>query len=206
MNEDSFDYEAMTEYYLNVIHEISQIIYNTKQEYGEDTDEYKEIDNSYLYEWYTSKEKASYRLSPILDMKDYYTNDDFQYYALEKCSEARHRIQSYLEKATPLLDFKNIDYKRYDSIVMDYYQPLRLSDDETIQKNRNQSFYKYDKIEYRRCMINLGLIEEIKTVKNAIKDSQDLTPQEKEHEYQILKQIQDLTQQLNGYKEDYYEV
>jgi hypothetical protein len=196
----NLDYEAMTEYYVDIIRNISDIIYNTKQKYEKDSEEYTEIESSYL-EWYASKEKAYYRIIRILDMKEYYTNDDFQYWALEKCSEARHRIQRYIEDATKLLDFTNINYTKYDSIVMDYFQPIRLNFDEECEKKKRKEYNKYDSIQYRKTIINNGLVFELENVKEAIQDSKDLSENEKKEQYLILNNIMELTKKLKGYDE-----
>lgn len=198
----NIDYKEITEYYVNIMSEISSIIYNTEQKYDKDSEEYKAIESSYL-RWYGSKEKAYYRIIGILDLPEYYDEEDFQYFALEKFSEARHRIQNYLEDATSLLDFSEIEYEKYDDLVMDYYQPIRLSNDRNVQESRQHSFSKYHSIVHRKTMINLGLVEDISTIRESIDHSVDLTSQEKREQKDILESIFALAKQLNGYDESY---
>ena len=197
------DYQEITEYYIKLIKDINHILYTTEKNCDNPEDK-KKINDDYL-KWYGSSDKAYYRIINILDMKDYYCEDDFMYYALEKLSDARHRIESYINDANPLLDFKDIDYKLYDVVVMDYYQPIRLSDDKEVRYNKEVSFSKYNSISHRRVMINLGLIEEIESVKDSFRDSKDLTLDEKYDNIKILDEMKDLAVQLNGYVENFDE-
>lgn len=191
-------YKEITEYYVEVMKNISNIIYSTQNTYNKSSEEWNAIESSYL-EWYGSKEKAYYRIIEILDMQEYYKDEDFQYWALEKFSEARHRIESYLENATGLLDFSDVEYKEYDDIVMKYYQPIRLSKDEDVQNMREESFDKYNSINHRKIMINLGLVRDVYEVKEAIISSKDLSSDKKREQLDIVIKILDLCEHLDGY-------
>lgn len=195
-------YTEIVEYYLKSINDISNIIYHTQKQYDKNTEEWQAIESSYL-SWYGSKEKAYYRIKEILDMKEYYVEEDFQYWALEKCSDARHRIQHYLDDATSLLDFSTVEYTKYDDIVMDYYQPIRLNFEGEFSRERSQAFEKYSSISHRKTMINLGLVYEIDSVRESIDHSKDLTSTEKRQQKNILDKILKLVKQLKGYDEDY---
>ena len=191
----------MTDYYVGILKDISNIIYKTKQEYEKGSDEWQEIYSDDL-DWYASKEKAYYRLIEIYDMEDFYNEEDFQYWALEKFSEARHRISNYIKRSSSLLNFNNIDYKKYDDIVIDYYQPIRLTSDGEILKVKEYSWGKYRSISYLRTIVNLGLLKDIEDIREHIAETRFLSEDEKERNLKVLDDMFELSKNIIGYKED----
>lgn len=195
------DYEKITKDYMSIINMISKIIHDTQRRYSKGSEEYNIIESDFL-DWYGSSDKAYYRISDILDMSDFFDEEDFQYFALEKLSDARHRIESYIKRSSDLLDFNSINYKVYDDIVMDYYQPIRLSDDKDVRRRSQDSFKKYNGIIHRRIMINFGLLREIESVKESFVESKDLSDSEIEDNLTILNNIYLFATKLNGYSKD----
>ena len=198
----NIDYKEITEYYKNIISEISTVIYNTKKKYEKNSNELEEIESDYL-SWYSSSDKAYYRIIDVLDLDDYYDEPDFQYWALEKFSDARHRISSYIERSSDLLDFNGIDYKKYDDIVIDYYKPIRLTDDEKLQETKEKGWDKYQSISHLRVIVNLGLIDDIKDIKRYINETEYLSEDVKMENNNVLDEMLCLSKKLLGYKEGF---
>ena len=135
-------------------------------------------------------------------MEDFYNEEDFQYWALEKFSEARHRISNYIKRSSSLLNFNNIDYKKYDDIVIDYYQPIRLTSDGEILKVKEYSWGKYRSISYLRTIVNLGLLKDIEDIREHIAETRFLSEDEKERNLKVLDDMFELSKNIIGYKED----
>lgn len=83
-----------------------------------------EYESEYLSA-YGYLERAEWRLSEVDVMSDFYSEPDFFYFGMNNLSSARHRIQHYLENTNWTI-FDDLEYQEYDSLVMDYYQPIRL--------------------------------------------------------------------------------
>ena len=138
------DYRKITDYYSNIISYIlnnlsyTGLKYNTEGIHTNHTKEEYEAEylNAYGY-----LERAEWRLSEVKEMKDFYNEHDFFYFGLENLSSARHRIQHYLED-TDWNIFEDLDYKQYDELVIDYYQPIRLTDDEELRQ-KSSTAWKY---------------------------------------------------------------
>lgn len=84
-------------------------------------------------------------------MSDYYGEEDFEYFGLEHLSDARYRIEQYLEESNNLFVNDEIvqNYTYYDDIIVDYYKPIRLNKDVN-----NDYFMYYQKILYRDSNIS----------------------------------------------------
>lgn len=122
------NYKKISTYY----HEIISYILYTSKEY--DYDEYL---NAYSY-----LERAIWRLNEIQEMSDFYNEKDFFYFGMENLSNARHRIQHYLEDTETEL-FNDLKYKKYDGLVIDYYQPIRLNQNR-LEENHNKWEYYWE--------------------------------------------------------------
>lgn len=140
---------------------------------------------------YASFDRAKDRVLDVKRMIEFKDDDDFKYYAINNLVNAHSRIEHFLESA--LLEYPKEAYN------IDKYNDI-LYDDEN-RKDDNNAFWKYYYILYRRTMINLGLVDSIKDVRGAIKESKDI--EDKDAQYEILNKIEELAKQLNGYKENY---
>ena len=67
-------------------------------------------------------------MNDIDEMKNYFKDDNFFYFAMNNLSSARHRISSYLKNTSLKFEDNSIyDYKKFDDIIIDYFQPIRLN-------------------------------------------------------------------------------
>lgn len=141
------DYEKIARFYQNIIHYIFEEIEKvTPTEWNDKENRFiysEEYHNAYGY-----FQKAIWRLGDVFQMKDYYDEENFEDFGLEHLSDARHRIEHYLESDDTKISFANDEivqnYTHYDDVIIDYYQPIRL--------NRNvhhDYFMYYQKILYR---------------------------------------------------------
>ena len=125
------DYKKITDYYYDIIlYILNNLSYSRiKYDYtGEDFTPTNHTEDEYEAEYlnaYGYLQRAEWRLSEVDMMSDFYDETDFFYFGLENLSSARHRIQHYLEN-TEWDIFNDLNYKQYDDLVMDYYQPIRL--------------------------------------------------------------------------------
>lgn len=140
------NYEEISRFYRNIIHYIFNEIENVAPIRWDEqsnqpvySDEYK-LAYDYL-------NKAIWRLDDVLKMGDYYDEENFEYFGLEHLSDARYRIEHYLEDSNNLFINDKIvqNYTYYDDIVIDYYQLIRLD---------NDYFMYYQKILYRDSNIS----------------------------------------------------
>lgn len=140
------NYEEISRFYRNIIHyifneieNIAPIRWDEQSNQPVYSDEYK-LAYDYL-------NKAILRLDDVLKMSDYYDEENFEYFGLEHLSDARYRIEQYLEESNNLFVNDEIvqNYTHYDDIVIDYYQPIRLN---------NDYFMYYQKILYRDSNIS----------------------------------------------------
>lgn len=125
------DYGEISKYYTRIISYIlNNLSYSTLKyhsDYIKTNYTEEEYEDEYLLA-YGYLQRAGWRLSEVDEMIDFYSEPDFFYFGMNNLSSARHRIQHYLE-ATTWTIFKDLDYHKYDELVMDYYQPIRLGED-----------------------------------------------------------------------------
>lgn len=88
-----------------------------KAEYG---DEYKEA-----YGWL---QKAGWRLSETVSMKNHYDEPEFKYYGLENLSNVQSRIDGYLNKTSFPFSEEVYDYHKYDDIVAERKELIKDPD------------------------------------------------------------------------------
>lgn len=144
------NYEEISRFYRNIIHyifneieNIAPIRWDEQSNQPVYSDEYK-----LAYDYFN---KAILRLDDVLKMSDYYGEESFEYFGLEHLSDARYRIEQYLEESNNLFVNDEIvqNYTYYDDIVIDYYKPIRLNKDVN-----NDYFIYYQKILYRDSNIS----------------------------------------------------
>lgn len=144
------NYEEISRFYRNIIHyifneieNIAPIRWDEQSNQPVYSDEYK-LAYDYL-------NKAILRLDDVLKMSDYYDEESFEHFGLEHLSDARYRIEHYLEDSNSLFINDEIvqNYTHYDDIVVDYYKPIRLNKDVN-----NDYFMCYQKILYRDSSIS----------------------------------------------------
>lgn len=88
-------------------------------------------------------QKADWRISDIITMKDYYSKDNFHCFGLELLQEVRDRIESYLNNTQQKHEKIVYTYNKYDNIVNDLF--------ENKYHNRNDfhdSWKHYHKLKY----------------------------------------------------------
>jgi len=124
------DYASISKYYKNIIlYILNNLSYTCAVEYN--TGEYihtdyskEEYEDEYLNA-YGYLQRATWRLSELDEMSDFYDDEDFFYFGMNNLSSARYRIEHYLEDTTWSI-FTDLDYHKYDDLVIDFYQPIRL--------------------------------------------------------------------------------
>ena len=138
------DYEEICKHYWNIYHRINEEIDN-KYPYG--SEDYKKGEDEQL-NVYGFLERGTWRLGELEDMYEFSDEPDFFYYAMEHLSNMRHRIQHYFEDSS--FEFSQElyrDYKKYDSLVIDYYGPIRTSG---WSSEKHDCFDYYYKLMYRK--------------------------------------------------------
>ena len=139
------DYQGISKYYRGIISYILNNLSYAGLKYNDDVIRTNHTREEYEAEYlnaYGYLQRAEWRLSELDLMTDFYNEPDFFYFGLNNLSSARHRIQHYLED-TEWGIFDDLDYNRYDDLVMDYYQPIRLGH-EGFEKYYNESGDKWD--------------------------------------------------------------
>lgn len=125
------DYKEISKYYRGIILYILNNLSYAHFKYNSDdipTEHTEEEYNAEYLNAYGYLQRAEWRLSEVDVMGDFYDEPDFFYFGMNNLSSARHRIQHYLED-TAWDIFDDLDYKKYDDLVMTYYQPIRLGKD-----------------------------------------------------------------------------
>lgn len=154
------DYKNISNFYstiiLKIFHELSKT-YSVGDD-GEFDDEFL---NAYGY-----LQKATWRLNDIDEMTDFFNDEGFFYFAMNNLSSARHRIGSYLKDTEWKFEDKIIyDYQKFDDIVMDYFQTIRLNHN---LYNENHKWYVY----YNDLCDNIALkryvLDEISDLKRCL--------------------------------------
>ena len=175
------DYETIADFYLKICSTISKTIYEARKD--EATKEAADTDFDNMY---GSFERAKSRAHDVLKLKKYYTEPDFEYYGLEQLSSTRHRIEHFLEDS--LLTYPDYCYtfNKYDDIIIDYYKPIRLKGE------HHESWEKYYKLNYKRVMINYGLIHDLKEAYDYVD----------EDEKPVIDEMMRLCKKLDGYDEE----
>lgn len=140
------NYEEISRFYRNIIHYIFNEIENVAPIRWDEQSNQPVYSDEYKFA-YDYLNKAIWRLDDVLKMSDYYDEENFEYFGLEHLSDARYRIEHYLEDSNNLFINDKIvqNYTHYDDIVIDYYQPIRLD---------NDYFMYYQKILYRDSNIS----------------------------------------------------
>lgn len=163
----NIDYREIHDYYVDVINRI----YNELSSYT-DTGEKKENAETIREEYmnaYGYLQRAGWRLDELDTMMEFKDEENFFWFAMNNLSSARHRIEHYLNNTNWV--FKgDFDYKKYDNIVMDYYQPFRTGDAFSYDNSRWWEHYwileskvqtvKYLKEDIRELEGNVGLLED----------------------------------------------
>lgn len=150
------NYKEICNFYWNIYHKINKIVSDTR--WGEDVthpipdeviDKY-EKETLNIDGWL---ERGAWRLGDLEDLLEYSDDKYFFYYAMNNLSNMRHRLEKYFEDTsweypTSLLE----EYKKYDDIVMDYYQPIRLNQGEYHKLREEQSYWLdyYHNLLYRK--------------------------------------------------------
>ena len=178
------DYETMAKHYLSICSKISNTAYEAQKNDKTKEDAKKDYDDMY---W--SFDRAKSRANDVLEMKKWWNEPDFEHYGLEQLSSARYRIEHFLDDCRLAYPDCCYTYDKYDNIIIDYYEPIRLSRD----PDHETAWNKYYKLNHKRIMINLGL-------KHDIKDAYSYVD---EDERWIIDKMMDLFKQLTGYEEDY---
>ena len=124
------NYEEISRFYRNIIHYIFNEIENVAPIRWDEQSNQPVYSDEYKFA-YDYLNKAIWRLDDVLKMSDYYDEENFEYFGLEHLSDARYRIEHYLEDSNNLFINDKIvqNYTHYDDIVIDYYQPIRLDND-----------------------------------------------------------------------------
>ena len=120
-------------------------------------------------------------------MKDFYNEHDFFYFGLENLSSARHRIQHYLED-TDWNIFDDLDYKQYDELVIDYYQPIRLTDDEELRQKSSTAWKYYWKLN-STAMVKQYLLDDCDEIIKRISEFKEYLDNE---DYNVLSANQEI--------------
>lgn len=177
------DYENIANFYLKICSTISKTIRNAME--NEETKEAAEKDYDDMY-W--SFERATSRANDVLSMHKYWNEPDFEHYGLEQLSSTRHRIEHFLSNC--LLNYPSCCYTfdKYDDIIIDYYQPIRLSGD----SEHDVKWRKYYDLNHKRIMINYGLFHELQEAYYYVK----------ENERAMIEEMIELCRQLEGYDEE----
>lgn len=129
----TIDYKRISDYYKSIIlYILNNLSYACAVEYNNDseyirTDYSKEEYEEEYLNAYSCLERATWRLSELDEMTDFYNEENFFYFGMNNLSSARHRIEHYLENTSWNI-FNDLDYHKYDDLVIDFYQPIRLGE------------------------------------------------------------------------------
>lgn len=164
------DYKKMAEFYGNIINHIFGKIDEIFPS-NWDEQEGRFIHSEQYMLAYSYFQKAFWRLGDVNSMKDYYNDEHFEDFGLEHLSDARHRIENYLQSDELTISFDDDEvvqnYTYYDDVIIDYYQPIRINRDV-----HHDYFMYYQEILYRDSNIN-NIEFEIEHIKHSIETLKD---------------------------------
>lgn len=184
------DYKKICEYYRNIIIDIFNQLsfYNLTGEDKSNTE--TEYLNAYGY-----LQRASWRLDELDTMLCFSNEVSFFWFAMENLSSARHRIEHYLEN-TEWEFTEPFNYKEYDDLVLDYYQPFRTDDAHFDKGSKWWQFYwdlesKVQLVNYIKEDIN-ALKDNVNILEDYInKDYEDLDEERLDRVCDLLSELND---------------
>ena len=138
------DYEEICKHYWSIYFLISKTVSNIRWNddlimgKSEVSDEILDKYNKESMRMRGWLERGTWRLGDLEGMLEYKDEYYFFYFAMNALSSMRHRFEEYLEDTD--LEFPDdvYTYTKYDDIVMDYYQPIRLGRGKKYHKLREE--------------------------------------------------------------------
>ena len=186
------NYEIITKDLLNIINIIEDYQFDIKNNEN-NSKELIEKAKKDTIDCYSNFQRAKDRLYDIEKLMDLKDSEGFKCFAIINLLNAKSRIDHFLETSQ----------LQYPKKVYDIYKhnTLLIPDVNVYSKECEKNYDKFYHINYRRVMINYGLIESIKDVKESIELSLDI--EDKETQYKILENMEEMAKTLDGYIEDY---
>ena len=183
------NYKKICEYYRNIIINIFNQLSFYNLTGGDKINTETEYLNAHSY-----LQKASWRLDELDTMLGFSDRVSFFWFAMENLSSARHRIEHYFENTE--WEFNEpFNYKEYDDLVLDYYQPFRT---DTTHFDERYKWWQY----YWDLESKVQLVNYIKEDINLLKDNVNILEEYINKEYDELEEeeldkISDLLTDLN---------
>lgn len=168
------NYMEIVNFYEGIYHKICETV--STDTYGEhyelydtvSSEEKKEHENEHMrIRGYL--ERGVWRLGYVEDMLNYSDKNEFFYYAMECLSSMRHRLQHYLENTHWKFPEEVYNYTKYDDLIIDYYQPIRLGEGKfhKLQGERDYWWEYYHDLHHRK-VIYYSMIDDIELVRESL--------------------------------------
>lgn len=183
------NYEKITKDLLNIINIIEEYQFDISENNSKEYVKKAKKDSMDCYSSFERAKDRLYEIEKLIDLKD---SEGFKYFAVINLLNAKSRIEHFLETSQLQYPKEVYDIYKYNAI---------LTDVNPYSKEYEKNYDKFYHINYRRVMINYGLIESIKDVKESIELSLDI--EDKETQYKILEDMEKMAKTLDGYIEDY---